>query len=367
VIGVRRAVVLVGLVALAAAAACGGAASPEPVAWERLVPAGMTGEPGAVVRVDDRFVAFFEDGTWTSSDGRDWSPEAVDAGEVLDALGQLRWNPFDDPAPSGDLTNRTVVATAAREATYVAVGTEWGAGQRPGAWFASANEGWTSCDPLLEGSGARDVVATPDGFAAAGAANAAAGEATHARFWQSTDGRAWTAVPEAASFANAEPQAMAVRDDRIVAVGPRMTADGFAPMAWWSDDGLSWNSAELDAAMAWWPAALPSPVQGTGALQGTVMWAVAAVDGGFVAAGTRSGLEPQRPESLAWQLVVWTSVDGRTWRILPEDAGFDLGVAGSMQFGPRAIATSPDVTLIAGQSDDGFTVWRTEGSLLAMP
>jgi hypothetical protein len=97
------------------------------------------------------------------------------------------------------------------------------------------------------------------------------------------------------------------------------------------------------------------------------MWAVTAVDDGFIAAGTRWGLDPQRPDSMAWQLVVWTSVDGRTWRVLPDDAGFDLGVSGSMEFGPRAVAAGPEATVIVGQSDDGFTVWRTESSLSAAP
>ncbi|MEO8273867.1 MAG: hypothetical protein ABI620_07360 [Chloroflexota bacterium] len=65
----------------------------------------------------------------------------------------------------------------------------------------------------------------------------------------SSDGKTWTDQPKVAAFEGASVSAVAVLDDRIVAVGLEGGTWPGVPRAWTSSDGTSWAAAEVPVAL----------------------------------------------------------------------------------------------------------------------
>jgi hypothetical protein len=261
------------------------------------------------------------------------------------------------------------VAVAVGPGGVVTVGTEWGdAGQRPVAWRSTDGRTWTRAAGPFEGNSAKDVTANEAGFVMAGADIARTGEVTRTRFWLSADGLAWTAADDHASLGNREPSGIARGPDgTIVAGGLEVTATGWLkPALWTSSDGQSWTPVPEAPALAPWAAPGPTPVTAEGAIQGTMVSAVGWIDDGFVAAGTRWGVDPGLPDvdgapKMRWQAVIWHSADGRTWELLPDDPDLALGVTQAFQFGPRSLSRYDDTIVVLGMTAElGASVWLAD-------
>jgi hypothetical protein len=106
--------------------------------------------------------------TWTSTDGRGWTPHVVSAftvGGPTDAIGQ-----------------------GGRLVAVGQSGCPTSAGCSGAAWTSSDGIAWTKGAGKIAGSyGLTSVTATPGGFLAAGSD----GQTTQGRFWTSTDGVSW--------------------------------------------------------------------------------------------------------------------------------------------------------------------------------
>jgi hypothetical protein len=395
---------------IACLAACGAApttSAPPGIAWERIDPLPDSRDgPSRVMDAGRFMIGTGTGGPWASEDGRTWTPCVVDGpdgatvaavapgpggGAAFVAVGSVggmgsnlpaafasadgrRWSavegqPAFDPLPGYEQAQLSYVASA--EAVSVAAGTEWGtAGQRPFVLVSSDGRRWERVGEPLAGSGPRALVATDAGFVMAGAANAPAGQITHAAFWTSPDGRSWEAGMDIPAFANAEPQALAVGHDTIVAVGFRAvvfgegaSGGGLAPAVWVSSDGRSWVAAAETAGLGWWPAGRPTPAPG--ALSGTMMGAVASLPDGFVAVGARWGINPAAaspPDGQAritTQGISWRSVDGRTWEMDPDDPALPLGTcAATICTGLSGVlAWGDQVVAVGGTEPDGVVVF----------
>lgn len=390
------------LVTAVLVAGCGGTTSSTggPVRWERIDPSPASDEgPLEIVAWGDAYVGVGAHSAWTSPDGRTWQatplPDAGDGGATalvalagqLVAVGSvsmratawtsvdgLEWQRIPDdfdlqPAPGFASTELSRVT--AGPVGLVAAGTEWGdRGQHPGVWRSADGRDWVRATAPPGGSGARDILATADGYVLAVADNARTGEMTHAAFWFSSDGLEWTAAPDIHSFGNAVPQGLAVRDGTIVAVGYRVTSTGLAPMVWTSTDGRAWAPAPDTPALAWWPFPGATPVGGQGALQGTAMSNVHTGWSGFIAVGSHWGLDPSKPQpdgsfALAIRGGVWRSADGRTWELLPDEllsvsepgmATVKYGLAGVSELGGRPL-------IVGATPELGVTLWLGPASI----
>ena len=128
-------------------------------------------------------------GVWTSIDGTSWTEAPADA----------------------DLVDGQLVSIAASNGVLVAVGF--------GTPLVS-NDGLTWRKVVLPGAGGTQyaVTAGGPGFVAVGSRSLGAMRA-NAIVWTSTDGSAWTQVPDHPDFALAEMHGVAAADGRIVAVG----------------------------------------------------------------------------------------------------------------------------------------------------
>jgi hypothetical protein len=265
----------------------------------------------------------------------------------------------DTSYPSTDLS-----AIASGPSGYVVVGTEWGeTGQRPTAWFSADGLAWERAANPFAGSRGHDVIATRSGFVMAGGDDARSGESTRASFWASQDGRSWAAQAADEALGDHAPLALAEGGDgTIVAVGYQFAEPFLAPSVWASQDGLAWVEIPATGSLASWAAPGPTP-SWEGALQGTIIQDVAAVGGGFAAAGKRWGLEARSPDDgdrlrITWQRVVWRSADGLAWDLLPDVATLPREVTNDLQFGMSNISELDQVWLMLGETGElGATVW----------
>jgi hypothetical protein len=401
------------MIAVAWLAGCGGASAtrtpaPPAITWERVDPVpGSRDGPGRIVDTGELLIGAGPGGPWVSDDGRAWARGEVD-GPAGASIASVAAGPVGGPAfvgvgsAGGEAANRPIAFTStdgqrwtavasqpgfdlspgygqahldlvvSGTAAMVAAGTEWGiAGQRPFVLVSADGLRWERTAEPLVGSGPRGLVATDRGFVMAGAADAPAGQMTHAAFWISEDGRTWQTAPDIAAFPNAEPQALAIGNGVIVAVGYRIAAPGLAPAAWTSSDGRIWLAAAETPALASWPAGRPTPAQG--AMGGTAMWGVASLSSGFIAVGTRFGINPAAAPSpegqsrIIAQGVVWRSADGVTWEVLPDDPVLPLGTSeGTMGTGMYSVvARDGEVIAIGGTQADGGLVFA--GTLARSP
>ena len=140
------------------------------------------------------------------------------------------------------------------------------------------------------------VARTASGFAAVGVASGLAA------VWTSSDGRSWLRVPDDPIFhprPDTDPSAalslvgVAANRERVVAAGQAFgVGPGGAPAAlgFWSPDGRTWTEATVED---------PTP---------DYIRSVTATADGFLATG--SAWHDQ------WLQVVWSSSDGRAWRVV---------------------------------------------------
>ena len=205
---------------------------------------------------------------WTSDDGDDWS---------LHEMGTI------------DFTFPVALASGP-DGQVVAVGRS---GTLPIAWTSLDGSTWEGHSiPLLGSDGVAErmttVVAGERGYIAGGSAGPELLD-RHARFWTSTDGRAWEAVADdAEAFADAEVRAITGFEGGFVAVGVVGTAQAFTSVvAWISPDGVTWTRID-DPAFD----------------DGLAVAIAAAPFRGLVAVGS----DVERREAVAW-----TSPDGRRW------------------------------------------------------
>jgi len=393
------------------ASGCGGASSPsgKPIAWERIDPSPTSDEgPTEIVAWGDGYVGVGVHSAWTTTDGRTWQatplPDVGEGGAIglvaidgqLVAIGSASssqdphstrataWTSVDgrawqripddpDLQPTPGFDQVQLSGVTAGPAGLVAVGIEWGgAGQHAGAWRSTDGRDWVRATTSLGGSGARDVLATADGYVLAAADNARTGEMTRTAFWFSSDGLAWTPAADDPSFVDAEPQSLAVRDGTLVAVGYRVTSAGLAPMVWTSTDGRAWAPVPETPALAWWPLPGPTPVGGRGALHvsGTALSGVHAGWSGFIAVGSQWGLDASKPQpdgsfALAMRGGIWRSADGRAWELLPDDL-VSVSVPGIsiLRYGLASVGELGGRPLIVGTTPDlGVTLWLGPASI----
>jgi hypothetical protein len=223
------------------------------------------------------------DGVWTaiawrSRDGERWTLESID-----DAPASFAVAAIVDPR-----TGRVYAAGRS--------------GPDPVVWAATGGGDWTRLGiPALSGGADREravaIVATRVGLLVGGSVGPELGD-RRARFWRSTDGALWEAVPDDSAFTGAEVVAIdALADGGYVALGHLGTGQrSTGSVAWRSADGVAWRRVD-DPALA-----------------GGLANALATdADGSLVAVG--SDLDER-------EAVVWRSTDaGATWQRAPrEDA-----------------------------------------------
>ena len=166
--------------------------------------------------------------------------------------------------------------------------------------------------------------------------------------WYSPDGLAWTASPNAFEATAQGTDTILVTDvvatpGGWLAVGredPACNVNcGLEPVrsiAWTSPDGLAWQV-----------------VPDQESLVGGGMNAVAAYDGGYVAAGVS-----------ARHAAIWTSPDGRAWSRVPDAAAFGPrpGAGTMTDTAAHGVASNDGVVVVAGaDTNDGYGVraWRS--------
>ena len=310
-------------------------ASPDGSAWHlQAVLPGDVGIGGLAVDAAGRLVAVGSSGSsarsWTSTDAVDWT-----ASPTSSSLA---------PAAGDSLGMSAVVATANG---WLAVGGERspctvdcdGAVVRAVAWTSTDGLHWTRQpgSTSLDRATMNDVVPGGPGFIAVGLAPDHPGSTTavaiHAVVWTSSDGTAWSRVPDASLFHapsgtdqqfGDSMQSVTVADGRIVAVGLVGTQDAVgSAVAWWSTDGRTWSRSSGER------------------FPYGQMFHVTAVPGGFLATG------PSGPDSCLGG--IWQSADGASWACVAADPAF-------VSFAAYAAAASPTVEVVVGLGDTSVSL-----------
>lgn len=252
-----------------------------------------------------------------------------------------------------------VAAMGAQGRQQVAVGSANGF---PAAW-TSADGGRTwnraagQAPSVLNRPGIQQLTSVahgPEGWLAVGGTagaggitGAAGGAAGHPVVIGSADGRSWSAADGEAAFAGGGltvAQAAAGRDGYVIVGSQRVAGPG--------------GQARTIAA-AWWSAGLTDWHRANSVGGGQQMVAVAAMADGFAAVGS----DGQRP-------AVWTSADGRNWRMadLPLPAGATtaalehVAAAGQTVVATGVAQTATGSVPYAARSGDGGRTW-TEARL----
>jgi len=153
-----------------------------------------------------------------------------------------------------------------------------------------------------------------------------------AAVWTSVDGTTWMRVaPDEAVFGESAMESVTAGGPGLVAVGRTETESGFYPTAWTSTDGITWERIAVDV-----------PREGT-------MNSVTAGGPGLVAVGdVDSGA------------AVWTSTDGSSWNRVPHDEAVfgtdsDLSMDSVTSGGPGLVAVGLDWS--SGDADG--VVWTS--------
>lgn len=230
---------------------------------------------------------------WISDDGRSWEmveSSTFERGAMLDAATDgeriiVSGRVFDSPASFGSTAGDPAIwsSTDGRHWELAAAG-----GALPELVERTPN-GWVGVRTIRgEGPGGLIVDHGP-------------------QFFASDDGVTWTPVSTPVQLGPGRAEALAVDvGGRVVAVGYHevITADGLLEssigLAWRTDDGVSWEAARGQEALAM-----------DGQPGGLYLQAVAAVDDGWMAFG--------RADDAEGGVGGWRSGDGLTWERLPED------------------------------------------------
>ena len=211
---------------------------------------------------------------WTSTDAQHWSLTTIDTTPASLAVA---------------------IAAVPGTGSFVAGGR---VDRAPAIWTSSDGTSWQRRTVPTLSNGAEweritTVLPTDDGFIAGGSVGPELGD-RRARFWSSTDGTTWTAIPDDPAFAGAEVADILAVGNRFVAIGKLGTGQRWSgSLAWISDDGRTWQRIDSPALAAGIASALaPSP------------------SGGVVAVGS----DPDEREA-----VVWRSHDGTSWQPSPRE------------------------------------------------
>jgi hypothetical protein len=242
-----------------------------------------------------------------------------------------------------------VALTSLDDGSVVAVGRS---GAKPVAWTTTDGVTWQRRSvPTLGRDGVPErmtaVARGSNGLVAGGSVGPEL-LGRRARFWRSTDGMTWKAVPnDRAAFANAEVRSITPYEDGFVAVGVvGSVQDPTGAVAWTSPDGVKWTRIDdpaFDGGVA--VSIGPSPV------------------GGVIAVGS------QVDRRMA---VAWTSPDGRSWTRAPDETsrehpgGFawmtDVTAIGDVAIAVGDIQGLQRGTAMAWVSRDGLTWTRSSRS-----
>jgi hypothetical protein len=378
-------------------AACAAPASPTPppvlsIEWEAIDPDPTgSGGPTAFATLDGVIVGVGEHLAWLTEDGRSWTPvplpgagdgdhaeDIVATADALVAVGSVANAPAawrttdgrawerieDDDLAAAPGRHGRIAAVATSGTRIVAVGVEFGAVQRPVAWWSPDGIDWSRAETQLDGNHASDVVAVPDGFLLVGAGRAGPGEMTTGGLWFSDDGRTWARVGAGEpGFRNAGPARAVAFDGRLIMVGSRMPGLLLSGAVWTSTDGRAWVPIETPA-FAWWPFAGPTPATDRNAIQGTQILDVAQVGSSLLAVGVHWGVPPDSapdgPSALVIRSGMWRSTDGTDWELVPNDL-IDLRMSGDAAAYVSAALTGIDVIagrpVIVGRTPTGTMLW----------
>ncbi len=279
---------------------------------------------------------------WYSPDGATWT--------------SVTGPPFNGPSQGGSLS---VEAVTPAGNGWVAVGFESGPPCEPEgcvpeifrsvAWSSRDGLHWTraSTSPVFDKALVYGVAVAGQGFVAVGLAAAETRASTNAGIvlaatrtsswrpavWTSTDGLAWSRVPEPATFYGTT--AVVAGAAGLVAIGiDREVNGGFA--AWWSADGKTWVPSLGDFS--------PS----------TLRSVVASPDGYLILGGpVGPGGWPDpnaTPLPNACPSFTWSSADGRAFRCVQ--------VAWSgRSFTGQGAAASSSVEIVVGTDSSGGAAW----------
>lgn len=319
--------------------------SSDALTWTRLPNVGplRSGRIDAVASTDHGLVAVGTDNqraaAWTSADGLAWT-RAPDA----EALG---------PETAGAMAQMQAVAVA--NGRIVAVGLEFGAAQRGLVWTSSDGLAWSRVGllPDSEDGIVTTVVAGGPGFVAAGAIN---GQPELAAIWTSADGSNWARVPNTPAFQGSAIFDLTRGGPGLVAVGNTWDATGghASPAAWTSTDGLAWTRVPDSPAFADQTSAGPSG----GNLHGALMSNVVATGPGLVAVGSEFGLVSDPSTSRG---AIWTSSDGTAWTRAADQALFAGGHVASGIVMARAVG-GPALVILGSTADAAAVAWVETGA-----
>lgn len=192
--------------------------------------------------------------------------------------------------PAGAWTNERVVAVAASEAGFAAVGLAEGQGiERGQAWLSTDGLAWERSDApdVFNGVSLIDIASGPGGFIALGTSVVDPRLAAQSRLtlFRSADGRRWERLPDVVGAPGGIADGVAGGPQGYVAVGFRDPEPGSIILV--SDDGVAWRSVGAAAA---------------GAAADAISAPVAVDGGGWRAVGGSTG-----------GLTVLRSEDGATW------------------------------------------------------
>ncbi len=211
---------------------------------------------------DERNLFAMEARAWRSTDGIDWiAIDGLNGAALHDVVatsdgwtiaGEVDGHPaifsspdlatwtaltFDGVGPMQHLAasaDGTVVATAC-------IAERQGAACSTAAYIAADGGSWQQA--AAEMGFVNDVIAWNGGFLAVGTNE----DATGVRTWNSADGVAWEAGPEALTASAGNIRTLADAGDGLIGGGAYLTGDPptFQPAVWRSEDGADWRPMEI--------------------------------------------------------------------------------------------------------------------------
>jgi len=159
----------------------------------------------------------------------------------------------------------------------------------------------------------------------------------------SADGATWTGLADAAAFGATSLQAVAATADQVLVGGVELhpTTGAATPAIWASPDGGRWTRATVDD-----PRASSGGTDGQpDFFEGALVTRFVRTDGGWLAVGTGTD---SRVDTMAQDLAIWQSADGRAFRRLDHALRFEAGVDPGFKYGPTGAAAWDGKLAISG-------------------